>query len=105
MLNDPLQVKLFSFDAQQLVQSHENAVTVIQVGEDEGDVVNEVSVTTSPVAFLRTYGQICLSDNQKTLAFTMDSGTVGVVDLATKSIQRMTTQHNSVSLKITRAGF
>ncbi|KAI0256653.1 WD40-repeat-containing domain protein [Lactifluus subvellereus] len=72
-------VKLFSF-AQQLVQSHENALTVIQVGENEGDVVNE----------------ICLSDNQKTLAFTTDSGTVGVVDLTTKSIQRMKTQHNSI---------
>ena len=46
MLNDSLQIKLFSFDAQQLVQSHENTLTVIQVGENEGDVVNEVCNTT-----------------------------------------------------------
>ena len=31
----------------------------------------------------------------------MDSGVVGVVDLATKSVRRMKTQHNSVSLNKT----
>lgn len=53
---------------------------------------------TCPLDCLRTYPQISISENQKTLAFTMDSGAVGVVDLATKSVQRMKSQHNSVSL-------
>jgi hypothetical protein len=53
---------------------------------------------TCPLDCLRTYPQISISENQKTLAFTMDSGAIGVVDLATKSVQRMKSQHNSVSL-------
>jgi hypothetical protein len=38
ILNDRLQVKLFNLDAPQLVQSNVNALTVINVGENEGDV-------------------------------------------------------------------
>jgi hypothetical protein len=41
MFSDWLQVKLFDLDAQQLVQTNEHALTVIQVGEGEGDVTNE----------------------------------------------------------------
>jgi hypothetical protein len=52
---------------------------------------------TYPQLSLRTYPQISVSEDQKTLAFTMDSGGVGVVDLATKSVRRMKMQHNSVS--------
>jgi hypothetical protein len=36
--------------------------------------------------------------NQKSLAFTLDSGAVGVVDLLTNSVRRMKTRHTSVSL-------
>jgi hypothetical protein len=46
ILNDPLQVKLFSLDAQQLIQSHENALAVIHLDENEGDIVNEACTTT-----------------------------------------------------------
>lgn len=73
-------VKLFSLDTQQLIQSSENALVAIQVGENDGDVVNGISV----------------SDNQKSLAFTLDSGAVGVVDLSTNSFRRMKTQHTSI---------
>lgn len=38
----PSQVKLFSLDTQQLIQSSENALIAIQVSEDDGDVVNGV---------------------------------------------------------------
>ena len=38
ILNDRLQVKLFNLDTPQLVQSNANALTVISVGENEGDV-------------------------------------------------------------------
>jgi hypothetical protein len=38
----PSQVKLFSLDTQQLIQSTENALVAIQVGENDEDVVNGV---------------------------------------------------------------
>lgn len=37
ILNDRLQVKLFNLDTPQLVQSNVNALTVVDVGENEGD--------------------------------------------------------------------
>jgi hypothetical protein len=46
MLHVQLQVKLFNLDAQQLIQSHENALAAIQIGENEADVVNEARTTT-----------------------------------------------------------
>jgi WD40 repeat protein len=73
-------VKLFSLDTQQLIQSTENALVAIQVGENDEDVVNGISV----------------SDNQKSLAFTLDSGAVGVVDLSTNTVRRMKAQHTSI---------
>ena len=42
MLSDRLQVKLFDLDTKQLIQSNEHALIVIHVGENEGDVTNEV---------------------------------------------------------------
>jgi hypothetical protein len=38
----PSQVKSFSLDTQQLIQSSENALVTIQVGENDEDVVNGV---------------------------------------------------------------
>jgi len=44
ILNDRLQVKLFNLDTPQLVQSNVNALTVVDVGENEGDTnLNEAS--------------------------------------------------------------
>lgn len=43
ILNDRLQLKLFNLDTQQLIQSNEHALSVIDVGENEGDVMNEAS--------------------------------------------------------------
>ena len=97
ILNDRLQVKLFNLDTPQLVQSSENSLTVINVGDNEGDA-NEACALDISSTFSETYPQMSVSENQKTLAFTMDSGVVGVVDLTTKSVRRMKTQHNSVSL-------
>jgi hypothetical protein len=41
ILSDRLQVKSFNLDTQQLIQSNEHALTIINVGENEGDVTNE----------------------------------------------------------------
>ena len=52
MLSDRLQIKLFNLDTQQLVQSNEHALTVINVGEDEGDVTNEAGALGHIPSFL-----------------------------------------------------
>ena len=41
--------------------------------------------------------QLNISENGKYLAFSSDSGTVGVVDLASKFITRMKNRHTTVS--------
>ncbi|KAH9048141.1 WD40-repeat-containing domain protein [Lactarius hengduanensis] len=73
-------VKLFNLNARELIQSSENALVTVQLGENDGDAVNGISV----------------SENQKSLAFSLDSGVVGVVDLLTNSVRRMKTQHTSI---------
>jgi hypothetical protein len=50
VLNDRLQVKLFNLDTPQLVQSSVNALTVINVGENEGDA-NEACALDISLAF------------------------------------------------------
>lgn len=50
ILNDQLQLKLFNLDTSQLVQSNVNALTVIDVGENEGDV-NEACALDISSAF------------------------------------------------------
>jgi len=74
------ELKLFNLDAQQLIQSNEHALAIIQVGENEADVMNE----------------ICISENRKTLAFSLDGGAVGVVDLATNNVRMMKARHDSI---------
>ena len=57
----PSQVKLFSLDTQQLIQSSENALVAIQVGEDDGDAVNGVCeiVDLSPGLSENLLSDIC----------------------------------------------
>jgi|SRR5882762_5965491 len=95
---DPSQVKLFSLDAEQLIQSSENALVAVQISENDGDAVNGVRSQTFHSVRLRTYSQISISTNQKSLAFTLDSGVVGVVDLLKNSVRMMKTPHSSVSI-------
>ncbi|KAH9079368.1 WD40-repeat-containing domain protein [Lactarius deliciosus] len=73
-------VKLFNLNTQELIQSSESALVAVQLGDNNGDAVNGISV----------------SENQKSLAFTLDSGVVGVVDLLTNTVRRMKTQHTSI---------
>ncbi|KAJ7063495.1 hypothetical protein C8F01DRAFT_1055844 [Mycena amicta] len=75
-------VYAFSMDSQKLVQTVVDATTVLELGEDEDDVLNEV--------------RLLLALNKTHLAFSTDSGTVGVVDLSTKAISRMKTRHSSI---------
>jgi hypothetical protein len=45
--NDRLQVKSFNLDTPQLIQSNVNALTVINVGEDEGDANEACAIDIS----------------------------------------------------------
>jgi hypothetical protein len=45
---------------------------------------------------LTLISQLSLSSNRKYLAFSQDSGVVGVVDIATKMVSKMKTKHDSV---------
>nr|VWO98043.1 N/A [Ganoderma boninense] len=58
----------------------QDAVVVFDIGEDDDDVLNELNI----------------SENGKHLAFSSDSGAVGIVDLASKVITRMKNRHTTV---------
>lgn len=62
ILSDRLQLKLFNLDTQQLIQSIEHALTVINVGENEGDVMNEacaLHISPPPSASENSPSDIC----------------------------------------------
>lgn len=69
------------------------------LGEDEEDVLNEVSAQClRSVHRSKVHGssQIDLSYDGKYLAFSTDNGTVGVVELSTGRTSRMRTRHANV---------
>ena len=76
---------------------------MLDIGEDDDDFLNEVwlqafgcpeGINVLPVS------QLSISENGKYLAFSSDSGAVGVVDLASKVITRMKNCHTNVSYVI-----
>ncbi|KAH8106795.1 WD40 repeat-like protein [Cristinia sonorae] len=76
--------KVYCFDLAiskpSMILSATDAQKVLEIGEDEDDVLNELSV----------------NENKKSLFFTTDNGTVGLVDLSTYEVSRMKTNHNSI---------
>ncbi|KAJ6630598.1 WD40-repeat-containing domain protein [Mycena sp. CBHHK59/15] len=70
----------FQMDSPKLVQTIADAITTLELSEDDEDILNELALNTS-----KTH-----------LAFSTDSGSVGVVDLSTKIISRMKTKHSSI---------
>ncbi|KAH7906370.1 WD40-repeat-containing domain protein [Hygrophoropsis aurantiaca] len=74
------QAHCFSLDRDQLILSPSDASSVLEIGADDEDVLNELA----------------LNHKNTQLAFSLDSGTVGVVDLSTKKITRMRTSHQSI---------
>ncbi|KAJ7685352.1 WD40-repeat-containing domain protein [Mycena polygramma] len=69
----------FQMDSPKLVQTAADAISAIELCEDE-DVLNELALNSA-----KTH-----------LAFSTDSGVVGVVDLSTGKISRMKTGHSSI---------
>ncbi|KZT09649.1 WD40 repeat-like protein [Laetiporus sulphureus 93-53] len=73
-------VVAFPVRRDKMIMTEGDATCVLELGEDEDDVLNELSV----------------SDSGKHLAFSTDSGTVGVVELSSKAVTRMKARHTSV---------
>ncbi|KAA1471221.1 WD40 repeat-like protein [Dentipellis sp. KUC8613] len=73
-------ISLFDLDSPKLILSSGDSLHTLVIGEDDDDVLNEVTV----------------NKDQKTLAFSTDSGAVGVVDLQNYNITRMKSRHTSV---------
>ncbi|RPD66416.1 WD40 repeat-like protein [Lentinus tigrinus ALCF2SS1-6] len=67
-------------DLQKMIATADDASASLEVGEDDDDVLNELSI----------------SENGRHLAFTSDSGSVGTIDLASHVITRMKSRHNTV---------
>jgi len=67
-------------DLTKLIMSPADAQAIVELCSEKDDVLNELA----------------LSDDQKHLAFTQDSGLVGVVHLDTKVVSRMTKKHSSL---------
>ena len=91
---------LFNFDSPKMILSLADTSETLVLGEHEEDVLNEVSsiILFAPFNYPKKIIQITLSSNKKTLAYTTDAGTVGVVDLSTKKPFNMKVKHANVSL-------
>ncbi|KAF8969646.1 WD40-repeat-containing domain protein [Flammula alnicola] len=73
-------VSRFQMESSKMIQTLEDALVTIGVGETEADILNELA----------------LNANKSHLAFTMDSGFVGVIDLSNNSVTKMDTKHDNV---------
>ncbi|CAA7270910.1 unnamed protein product [Cyclocybe aegerita] len=74
------QISKFRLESPKMIQNPEDALVTIDVAETDVDVLNELA----------------LNMNKSHLAFTLDSGYVGVIDLSTNAVTRMETKHESV---------
>ncbi|KAF8077662.1 WD40-repeat-containing domain protein, partial [Lyophyllum atratum] len=72
----------FQMDSPKMIQTADDALSVIDLSNanQEADVLNELA----------------LNSNKTHLAFSMDSGVAGVVDISTKVVSRMKSKHESV---------
>ncbi|KAG1729018.1 WD40-repeat-containing domain protein [Suillus lakei] len=70
----------FTMDTEKVILAKADATLTLELGADNDDVLNELS----------------LNQKNSQLAFCLDSGTVGVVDLSTKQVARMKTSHDNI---------
>ncbi|KIK44998.1 hypothetical protein CY34DRAFT_22746 [Suillus luteus UH-Slu-Lm8-n1] len=70
----------FAMDTEKMVLAKADATLTLELGADDDDVLNELS----------------LNQKNDQLAFCLDSGKVGVVDLSTKQFTRMKTNHDNI---------
>lgn len=81
-----------------MIQTLEDATFTIELGESDEDILNEVRALICILSrnFLKGLSKLALNINKTHLAFSTDSGTVGVLDLSTNVVSRMKTKHESV---------
>ncbi|KIK08814.1 hypothetical protein K443DRAFT_535773 [Laccaria amethystina LaAM-08-1] len=77
-------ISLFQLDSPKLIQSPEDALSTVDIGN------------TEDASEIDTLNELSLNSDKSHLAFSMDSGAVGVVKLATKEVVKMKTGHESV---------
>ncbi|KAG1771706.1 hypothetical protein EDD22DRAFT_976708 [Suillus occidentalis] len=70
----------FAMDTKKMILAKTDATLTLNLCADDDDVLNELS----------------LNQKNNQLAFCLDSGTVGVVDLSTKQTTRMKTSHDNI---------
>ncbi|EJF66094.1 hypothetical protein DICSQDRAFT_97887 [Dichomitus squalens LYAD-421 SS1] len=70
----------FPSDTSKMISTIQDAVVVVDIGEDDDDILNELSI----------------SENGKYLAFSSDSGAVGIMDLSSRLVTRMKSRHTTV---------
>ncbi|TFK63229.1 hypothetical protein BDN72DRAFT_826806 [Pluteus cervinus] len=75
------QILKFQLDMPKMILEPSDALLTIEVGDNDQDEVNELAINVT----------------KSHLAFSLDSGHVGVVDLKDNSIRRMNQPHTSVS--------
>ncbi|PPQ63258.1 hypothetical protein CVT24_006783 [Panaeolus cyanescens] len=91
------QISHYRMDLPVMIQSPENALETIDVGE-ESDVLNEVSTIILLISGsrLNRFSKLSLNADKTHIAFSTDSGLVGIVDIATKNVSIMETKHESI---------
>ncbi|KAG1771885.1 hypothetical protein EV702DRAFT_634015 [Suillus placidus] len=72
----------FAMDTEKMILAMADATLTLELGANDDDVLNELS----------------LNQKNTQLAFCLDSGIVGVVDLSTKEVTRMKTSHDNVCI-------
>ncbi|KAG2038763.1 WD40-repeat-containing domain protein [Suillus americanus] len=70
----------FNMDTEKMILAKADATLTLELGPDDDDMLNELS----------------LNQKNSQLAFCLDSGTVGVVDLSTKQVSHMKTSHDNI---------
>ncbi|KAG2047960.1 WD40 repeat-like protein [Suillus hirtellus] len=70
----------FTMDTEKMILAKADATLTLELGTENDDVLNELS----------------LNQKNSQLAFCLDSGAVGVVDLSTKQVTRMKTSHDNI---------
>ncbi|KAF9053919.1 WD40 repeat-like protein [Hymenopellis radicata] len=75
-----IRVLHFALESTKMILGRCDALHSIEICSCEDDVLNE----------------ICLDENDSTLAFSSDSGLFGVVDLSTMAVKTMKTKHTSI---------
>lgn len=88
-----------------MIQTLDDALVSLTVGETEDDLVNQVCFSRPPISAkwvltrLRL-SKLALNGNKSHLAFGLDSGVVGLVELGKKEVKKLQQKHTAVSTKV-----